>query len=288
MLLSVVQFHNLQPPSLANFHEYLCSLSLSSSWVIRLCDGLIELQLVELCRQKQLECDPIVVARSLIVNKDFTWVVHVHGHKLGPLKCSVTSAIPLKLGLDDFKKLADVVTGSSICIGNPDERFIKMSESRKGEFLSPSKEVVSFLDSGRCITVGSVTHTSTIRHCHCELLVASTSSRCKTCSRYRSNLRAMYSNYCKAKSDSAIGANLRYMQTPQKDRRIRALKNALRNKQRKIQRLKAKLQAITRENGVQVDSGLWNGLRSIVECNQDSINRLATDDFKRVFWQQQV
>lgn len=242
---------------------------------------------MELSRQKTPECEPIVVTRSLIVSQDLSWMVHVHGHKLDPIRCSSTLSIPAELGLEDFKELVAVVTGSNVCAGNPDERFVEMAESRKGKFLSPSKEVVSFLDSGRCVTVGGVTHTSTIRHCRCELLVANTSVRCKCCSRYRSSLRSMHSNYMKERSVNPA-VNLRYMQTPQKVMRIRALKNALRNKQRRLQRVKAKLQVITRQSGIQIDNDLQKDLRGIIDGSQDDIERLASDDFKRVFWQQQV
>ncbi len=97
----------------------------------------------------------------------------------------------------------------------------------------------------------------------------------------------MHSNYTKVKSDAA-GTNLRYMQTPQKERRIRALKQALRNKQRRLQRIEAKLHVLTKQSGVQIDADLQNDFKSIIDSNQDDIGRLPVDDFKRVFWQQQV
>ena len=283
----VFHFFPLQP-SLLVFHEHLCSLALPSKWNVQLCEESIELQLVELCRQKSHECEPIVITRSMIISQDLTWMVHVQGHMLNPLYCTATADIPSKLDLNSFKRLTAVLTASNICVGNPDGRFVDMAKSREGKFLSASNEVVSVLDSGRCVTVGSVSHSSTIRHCQCELLVMTSSPRCKCCSKYRNNLRAMYSNHCKEKTANVSGANLRYMQASQKERRIRALKNALRNKQRRLERIKVKLQAITKQSSVQIDDDLLNGLRGVVDGNQDNINKLAADDFKRVFWQQQV
>lgn len=273
-------------PNISAFQDYVSSLHLHSKWHINLCDKELELQLTELSRQKSLNCEPIVITRSLVVSQDLSWLVYVHGHKLDPLRCSLTSVIPSELTFEDFKTLIAVITTSNICPGQPDQRFIEMAESRSGKFLSPRKEVVSILDTGRCVTVNGVTYTSTIRHHSCELLV--NAQHCKCCSNYRNNLRAMHSNYQKERSTKAVGTNLRYMKSPQKEMRIRALKNALRNKRRQLQRMKVKLQEITNQKGVQIDSDLQNDFGSIINGNLENISKLPADDFKRIFWQQQV
>ena len=159
---------------------------------------------------------------------------------------------------------------------------------RKGNFYSPQKELVAYLDSGRCIHVNGCTYVSTVRHCDCELLVADESVRCKPCQKYRNTLRAVYSNFNKEKSTAATGTNLRYMQSPDKDRRIKALKTALRNKQKRLVRIQGKLKKITEQSGIMIDGKLQNDFKEVIEDHQSNINKLPTDDFKRIFWQQQV
>ena len=78
-------------PSLLDFHGHLCSLALPSKWNVQLCEESIELQLVELCRQKSHECEPIVISRSMIISQDFSWMVHVQGHMLNPLYYTATA-----------------------------------------------------------------------------------------------------------------------------------------------------------------------------------------------------
>ena len=192
---------------------------------------------------------------------------------LNPLYCTATADIPPKLDLQSIKRLTAVLTASNICVGNPDGRFVEMAKSREEKFLSASHEVDSVLDSGRCVTVGSVSHSSTIRHCQCELLVMTSSPRCKCCSKYRNNLRA---NHCKEKTAGAVHASLSEREKGQ------SLEEC---SEEHAERIKVKLQATTKQSSVQIDGDLLNGLRGVVDGNQDNINKLAADDFERVFWQ---
>lgn len=173
-------------------------------------------------------------------------------------------------------------------MGQPDRRFTDMAVVRNGKFYSPQKELVAFLDSGRCIYLNGSTYISTVRHCNCELLVTDQSVRCNPCQKYRDNLRAVYSNFTKEKSTAATGTNLRYMQSREKDRRIKALKSALRNKQKRLMRIQGKLKKITEQSGIMIDGKLQNDFKEVIDGHQSSINKLPTDDFKRIFWEQQV
>lgn len=183
----------------------------------------------------------------------FDWVVppeafamqtcnsHLFTHYQARFEChfSVRPHLPFlqNLRLRNLRSLQHaVVTNSSICMANlADEKLIEMAQSRKGKILSPKKEVVSYLDSGQCITVDGVTYTFTIQHCKCELLV-----NCTPVLTIMAALRSIYSNYHKQKSANN-GANLCNMQTPQKVTRIKALKKALQNKQRQLQNIDSRL-----------------------------------------------
>lgn len=50
--------------------------------------------------------------------------------------------------------------------------------------------------------------------------------------------------------------NLRYLRSPQKVQRIKALRSALRNKQRQLQRLRKKLELLTYKEGLDVPEDL--------------------------------
>ena len=156
--------YHLNQLNLLEFKEHLHSLNLPMQWIVQFCEQPCELRLVELCRQQPINCAPVVVTRSIIIKEDKTWMIHVHGHKLDPLQCAATNDISSRLTLVDFKKLVKVFISSTVCVGQPDSKFTQMAVNRKGKFLSPQKEVVSYLDSGWCIKVDSMTYTSTVRH----------------------------------------------------------------------------------------------------------------------------
>lgn len=270
---------------LCTLHEHLLTLSLPAEWMVRLCEHPHELQMFEVHRQKQPNCEPIVVTRSLIIFENLTWEIYIHGHKLDRLQCSAVSNVTDTITFDTFKELLSVITGYNVCCGNPDHKFVEMAEAKKGKFLSIGKNIVAYSDIGHCVLVDGVVYPSTVRHSKCEYLVME--MRCKACSDYRNNLRAIYSNFSKQKSWHA-SANTRYLQTPQKAKKLSSLKRALLNRKRQLQRLNIKLQAITKQHGVHVDEQLQNDLQGIINANNDDIMKLPVHDFRRIFWEQQV
>ena len=119
-----------------------------------------------------------------------------------------------------------------------------MAKARKEKFLSVGKNVVAISDTRFSVTFNDITSSCTVRHVNCELLTMGSQQCCKTCSKYRGNLWAMYSNFSKQKSWNR-NVNTRYLRTPQKRNKLRSLKKDLANKRRQVQQLKAKLQADT-------------------------------------------
>ncbi len=124
-------------------------------------------------------------------------MVHVHGHLVNPHLCTAISEVPCILTLDAFKVLVRTVMGCNVCAGHPDANFVKMAEDRKGKFLSPNKDLVSYLDNCS-VKKDGIRYHCTVRHAKCELLVQE--FICGECHNYHSNLRAMYSSYTKKRS----------------------------------------------------------------------------------------
>ncbi len=48
-----------------------------------------ELQMLKICSQDEVDNEPFVIARTLIVSESLTWSCHVHGHRINPRHCSV-------------------------------------------------------------------------------------------------------------------------------------------------------------------------------------------------------
>lgn len=269
----------------------MTSLELSSDWIARENDFPREFQLFKVYRQDSSDGsgdgDPITIVRTLIVSEDMTWNISIHGHKLDPHISSATSKFPSTLKYDDFKELVSVIMKYYVCCGHPDKTFVEMAHKRKGTFMSIANKVVATLDSRFPVITGGTVSSYTIRHVKCELLTVGAGLRCKACTGYRDNLRAMYSNFSKHKPWSRA-VNTRYLRTPQKAMKLRALKNALSNKKRQLQRLRAKLELVTNQHGVHVDKHLQGDFQAIIDDHSGEIAKLSVHSFQRIFWEQQV
>lgn len=167
-----------------------------------------------------------------------------------------------------------------MCPGSPDERYVKMCEE-KGKLASTKGELTAYLDDKCSVVSAGKTLLKTVHHVNCELLIRG--SRCQVCSLYRDTLCSMYANFTKQNAPSA-SANHRYLTTLQKVQHIKSLKQARKNKQRQLQRLQKKLDDLTVTHGVVVDQALG----SVLHHSRKDIDQLQHNDFKRVFWEQQV
>jgi hypothetical protein len=76
-----------------------------------------------------------VVAKSIRINDDFSWQLHIH-QKMVHLE-SLEVSLPCSLvSISAFKEVFSNIVGSNICCGNPDEKFHSLAHSRKGVFLN--------------------------------------------------------------------------------------------------------------------------------------------------------
>ena len=249
-------------------------------------ESLTELRIIRLHHQKHPSTKPIVITKSLIVHLDLTWMVHIHSQMVNPIQCSTLFDIPSTLTFDTFKVLLSLIMSHNVCAGNPDANFVKMAELRTGKFLSPNKELVCYLDN-HCVTMDGNLYPCTVRHTKCELLVKEVS--CAECHKYHCNLRAMHSSYTRKKNSVLTSTtNLRYMRSPQKRARMLRMKEVLHNKERQIQRWKKRFKNLTEKHGVEVTKELEDDFKSIIKSHDGEMKKLPVQNFKRVFWDQQV
>ena len=166
----------------------------------------------------------MMISHSPIIHSDLTWTVFMHGNRVQPTNRSPLSSIPMTIDSASLKRLIDIVDTASICPGHPDELFVKMAVSHKGKLVSVSGEVVGFLDDHIPANVNGSTFSKTVRTVACDVLVHG--AKCDTCKEYRPQLRAMYSRWsrkaCTTSTPPKFGNN-RYLNTPQKQRKLKSL-----------------------------------------------------------------
>ena len=82
-----------------------------------------------------------------------------------------------------------------------------------------------------------------------------------------------------------LHANVRYLRIPQRSAYIKSLQTALRTKHRQLQRMKVKLNHLMESNScIKVDDDLTSGIAKVIK----NTRVLQGDEFKRIFWEQQV
>ena len=215
------------------------------------------------------------------MNCDFTWNVHVHDHLLDRTRVASLREIPDHLDVQAFQSLVNLLDTLYLCRGNADVRYVEMLEHKRDNVIFSSGSVVAYLDN-------KLKHQKTVRHHSCSLLVMNEKTKCHACWSYRDNLRAIYSNFCKSKEFSKK-TNFRYLSSPQKNRRLKLVRNALKNKQRQLNNLRKKLKAVTEKQGVIVsDLALQADIEKVIAKHGQDISKLPADNFRRIFWEQQV
>ena len=82
--------------------------------------------------------------------------------------------------------------------------------------------------------------------------------------------------------------NIRFLRTPQRTARFVAVRKAIMNKNKQLQRLRMKLSSAVETDGILVDDELANDLHQVVNNKSDHESVFKDDEFKRIFWDQQV
>lgn len=188
------------------FTDLKSKLSLQSPW----CDLSSPEQKIKLCKidpQPSVSTQPLLVTHTIIINKDCTWKVTVHGHEITNSTGGIFSLIPHCLTASKLSDLIRIIDTCKTCPGNADKCFIEMAKSRKGKFFTRSGELRAKLQPQFESAV-----TETIRTTNCDFLVKD--GMCSKCSTYRSQLRMMSSRYKSKSASPHVFCNERYLDTP--------------------------------------------------------------------------
>ena len=165
--------------------------------------------------------------------------------------------------------------------------FHYIARQKKGTFLSIDGQVVAVLHELFCFVVNGELKSATIRHINCDILLDKEKVTCPSCTSYRNTLRALVSKSTKPPSSPRLSshANLRFLRTPQRRAHLAILQKAIRNKTRQLKRLRLRLKVLLENKAsICVDKELTSDIERVIENHRV----MEKDEFKRIFWEQQV
>ena len=119
-----------------------------------------------------------------------------------------------------------------------------------------------------------------VRTTDCSLLVHE--AKCQACADYRSHLRAMHSRWSRNKDKVLKFSNNRYLNTPQKQRRMKSLQARAYSSEQEVQKLQEYIKSSTEKNGVLVNENLHNDLQAVMRDQSKEINhflKVASEDY---------
>ena len=151
------------------------------------------------------------MTRTLVVASTLhTWQVHINGHSLNPSLIPTLSDLPMVLSIPEISLLLSLLTDLTTCIGNPDHDFVDLGKAKRNEqFLSPTSNVVAYLDRNACVCLDGEYYPVTVRSSQCHLLIDTALPRCPACSKFRHNLRAQLSRSSSRLSSIKMKTNYR-------------------------------------------------------------------------------
>ena len=243
-----------------------------------------ELQYFQVVRQQLSQ--PMVVLRVLLINKDLRYRIYVARHLVSPQSSTLNSKLPSIVTADAVIPMINALHVANICQGNFDDQFIDLAYKKKGKFLSCNGQLTAYLDESFCFEADGMTLASTIRHANCEILVDN--KVCCHCAKFRNTLRALTWKLKSVSGVLSLHTNIRFLRTPQKIARFEAVRKAIKNKNKQLQRLKMKLSRAVKTDGIFVDDELSSDLQQVVDSKADHEPVFGNDEFKRIFWDQQV
>ena len=113
--------------------------------------------------------------------------------------------------------------------------------------------------------------------------------QCHSCKIYRPQLRAMYSRWAKKSEEVPKCSNDRYLNTPQKKKKMKTLQSRVHTAEKEVQKLQDKIKRLTEQSGIGLEESFSADLCSIMEENNSDVTRnFAEGSFSRLFWCQQL
>ncbi len=105
--------------------------------------------------------------------------------------------------------------------------------------------------------IDEVSGKKTVRTCNCELLVSD--SKCLSCQKYRSNLRAIYSKWSKQQAEN-VQISDSSSHTPEKKTKVDDLKKRVHAAEASVKWLKEKIRKLMEDHGETIDNELHSDL----------------------------
>ena len=87
----------------------------------------------------------------------------------------------------------------------------------------------------------------------------------------------------------SIHTHFRYLKTPERQQRIRRLRNEIVNKRKEVERLKSYVNVATEQHGIYIEEALETDIKQIMEEKSNEIRKTyQADSFQCIFWNQQL
>lgn len=240
------------------------------------------MQCFQLTRQPA-NLPPLIVSRLILIQRDMKWKVYVSDH-LVSMENEILAQYDSTMTSEIILPLIYTLNDAFLCPGNVDSEIIQLANDRKGSFHSQQGQLIAVLEKNVLLNVNNEQYFATVRHIQCDILISSLTI-CSVCHGYRNTLRAMASRSKRLSQQVGLHANVRYLRTPQRSAYIKSLQTAIRTKHRQLQRMKDKLNHLMASNScVKVDDNLTSDISKVIQNTQV----LQDDEFKRIFWEQQV
>ena len=119
-------------------HARLIKSSTFNGWIVTCIPG--ELESVYLALYKlQVSSTTCTTEQTfmLTIHPEFKWTLDVRGHRVDLERCPLLSEVPSQLNsVDSVVHLLSLLDHSKICQGNPDTKFLDISQRHKGNFLT--------------------------------------------------------------------------------------------------------------------------------------------------------
>ena len=261
------------------------SLKLSPSWNTQYTRD--NLQVYKLSSGPCSSSQPLAITHSVTVQDDLSWKVCIYGHYLTAIDKTPLSAIPQLVDLASLENIMSILDQSVLCPGNPDQTFITMASARKGMFQSRNGNLKASVEQNNSVIFNNMTYSSTIRTASCSLLVKE--GQCHSCKQYRYHLRAMYSRWSKKTDKIPKFANNRYLNTPQKKKKLNELQVRAYSAEREVKKLKEKIDMQTERNGIEIEQSFSADIQAIMkDQNSEIVKNYPEGTFRRLFWDQQL
>ena len=275
------------PLTLADLHASLETLA--PGWVDQTSDPTEQVQLCKIVQSSHSSKQPMGISHCLCISSDLTWTAHIHGHKLSTDKDinSPVSSIPCTLDQKSLASLLQLMDKCTVCPENPEKRFLEMADSRKGQFKDSHGRVTAQVDDGFSVRLNGTIYHRTVRTSICSILCKG--ETCDSCKTYRPKLRAMHSRWSKQSRSPKKFVNNRYLNTPQKAKKLARLQTRAYAAESELRKLKERISISSDNNGVVVDTKLHGDLQNIMEENNERIlEQFPVGSFQRLFWEQQL